>query len=111
MEYTASIDRPFLTSSKPLALKQVLTGVSTAAWLFVVQLACYVLRGKVGFTSSLGDVVVGVGMLAAVFGIYHGLRWSGKGARLRGGNCAAVNIVALLFWTSQLIFSQIPLFQ
>ena len=111
MEHTASIERPFLTSSAPMALKHVLAGVSTATWLFLVQAACYIMRMNVGYASAFSDVVTSLGILASVAGLYHGLRWSRKGNALRGSNCAAVSMVALLFWTAQMFVSQIPLFK
>ena len=110
MEHTASIERPFLTSTSPLTLRRALACVNTATWLLLVQTACYAVRAKVGFGSSFSAVVISVGILMAVVGIYHGLRCSRQGSRLRGGNCAAVNMVALLFWSMQVFVSQIPLF-
>lgn len=108
MDYTASIERPFLTSSAPL--RHALADVSAATWLLLVQTACYIMRMNVGYTSRLSDVAISVGILAAVAGIYHGLRWSRKGNARRGSNCAAVSMMALFFWTAQMFVSQIPLF-
>ena len=111
MDHTASIERPFLTSSMPMSLRNVLAEVTTATWLLTAQAACYIMRMNVGYASRLSDVVISVGMLAAVAGIYHGLRWSRKGNARRGSNCAAVSMLALLFWTAQLFVSQMPLFK
>ena len=93
-----------------MALRHVLAGLNTATWLLLVQTACYIVHAKAGFGSGFSAAVISVGILMAAAGIYHGLRWSRHGSRVRGGNCAAVNMVALLFWTFQVFVSQIPLF-
>jgi len=111
MNHTASIERSFLTSGTPMALRNVLADVPTATWLLLSQAACYLMRTNVGYASRLSDVVMSVGILVAAAGIYHGLRWSRKGNARRGSNCTAVSMMALLFWTAQVFVSQIPLFK
>ena len=57
MEHTASIERPFVMSRAPGALRHVLARVSTATWLFIIQLACYIMRMNVGHGSGLSDLL------------------------------------------------------
>src|SRR5690349_1330541 len=62
MEHTASIERPFLTSTSPLTLRRALACVNTVTWLLLGQTACYAVRAKVGFGSSFSAVVISVGI-------------------------------------------------
>ena len=114
MENTASIDRlidqPFSTSSVPSALRYALAGVGAATWLFLVQFACCFLHAKVDHLGALSDASTCLGVLTSIVGIYMGLRWYRDGSRAQGSNCAAVNMVGLLFWALQVFLRDIPLF-
>jgi len=114
MEYTASIDklmeRQLSTSTVQSALRQALEGLSAATWLFLVQIACYFAHGTVAHRTALADAVICIGVLASTAGIYTGLRWCREGSVLRGSNCAAVSMIAVLFWTIQVFLRNIPLF-
>ena len=73
--------------------------LSAASIVFVVQAGCYALNCVA--PAPLGRVLILFGLLASSAGIYVGLRWSEQRKLARGLNCAAVSMVAMLFWMAQ----------
>jgi hypothetical protein len=78
---------------------------SAATIVFIFQAACYALNCVA--PAPVSRVGILFGLLASCAGIYIGLRWSEQRKLARGLNCAAVSMVAMLFWMSQYVVADL----
>ena len=98
MDHVFNIDTTFPTFGVQWTFRDVFTSVSTATWLYLGQLACYVAVAVPGQGVVLTNMVCCLGAVLSIIGAGNSVRLFHQRRALHGFGCAAASALALLFW-------------